>query len=210
MEWLESVGIPPGAAVSRHPRLLTCALDALQQRHAFLTGEWGRSAEELATFPQAPTRPIGTSLPLDGSLAPAHLPLHAWQALTYSIGYLRKRRFFLKERGARERPLHRTLRTADHLFAKMAGAEAAEYQQYDGGADADGDEPPAPPPARPDFELWPEEQGAVSALDKHIAGRQEQLRRDAEREERVRRMRDVVAEFTRGEGEGEEAAAALR
>ena len=88
-----------GELLSRNPRLLSVSLDALQEKHAFLTSEWGQTLEQLARFPQA---------------------------YTYSLSYLRTRHGYLKVAGREGRwHLHRALRTADYLFAKKLGARRA-------------------------------------------------------------------------------------
>lgn len=170
VEWLRSVGFSDvGELLSRNPRLLSVSLDALQEKHAFLTSEWGQTLEQLARFPQA---------------------------YTYSLSYLRTRHGYLKVAGREGRwHLHRALRTADYLFAKkLAGRDVLEYQAYaravvNGRAEASPDEMPDVDPG--ELELAEE----VSAGLKNMKRRLEQTGRDEALHASVEETRQAVAQF---------------
>lgn len=105
VEWLSTLGVDDVATLLvRHPALLSHSLANLQAKHSIVTKLWGKSAAEVARFPQA---------------------------LTYSAHFLRARAGFLKAKGRDSVGLHRALRTADKLFAtRLAQASVEEYQAF--------------------------------------------------------------------------------
>lgn len=169
VEWLQSVGVSSvGKFLYKHPRVLANSLSALEAKHTFLVDTWARDVGEIEAFPQA---------------------------LTYSLEYLRTRHAFLIAAGvaADKYKLHRTLRSADYLFAtKLARRGVDEYQAFARKADvllAEGGE--LSELGIPQMSL----QEAVSAGAKAMARRQQQMDADAEIASRVQQLRRAVDAF---------------
>lgn len=173
VEWMRSVGMDDiGKALVRNPRMLGCALPALQAKHAFIVDVWKREVKELEVFPQA---------------------------LTYSLDYLRKRHGFLQAVGRESKGnLHRVLRTADLLFAtKLAGRTVVEYQRFvapieeddgDGAADATLALDAALP-------LTAHASVEVTAIDKFLLQHAKEKQRDELKHQSIERTRAAVHDF---------------